>query len=304
VYVLGGAGLLLCLEAATGKVVWQFDLREKFKGTPAQWGFASSPLVEGDRLFVMGTGGSGHALAAFDKDKGSLLWSALDDPPGYSSPVGMTVAGARQVVFFTGTRLVGVKPEDGKLLWEYPWKNKVTVNAATPLPLRARDPEGQLLHYVFISTGYGKGCVLVKVEPHKGGEFRARSVYQSSELCCHFATPVRRGNYLYGLDETRDLTCFDVRHGRVRWRFRAEDGEEGPRRRGFKKGSLLRVDDYLLLLGEEGRLALAEANPERYRELASAQPFRTRCWALPVLADGRLYLRDQHRVQCRDLRQR
>jgi outer membrane protein assembly factor BamB len=292
VYALGGAGLLLCLKADTGKVVWERDLLAEFKGKVATWGFASSPLVEGGRVFVMATGQAGHTLAAFDKRDGTPLWSALDDPPGYSSPVAVTVAGARQVLFYTGTRLVGVTPGEGKLLWQYPWANAQQVNAATPLPLRARGPKGEVLHYVFVSSGYGKGCALVKIEPHGQGQFRARAVYQSNELYCHFASPVRRGNYLYGLDETRDLTCLDLRTGEVSWRFRGR----------FRKGSLLRVDDHLLLLAEDGRLALAEADPGRYQEVASARPGLSHCWTVPVLADGRLYLRDQSRILCLDLR--
>jgi outer membrane protein assembly factor BamB len=301
VYVLGGGGRLMCLKADTGEVIWEHDLPAELKGSVPKWGFASSPLVEGDRVFVTAAGRQG-TVACFDKREGTLLWSALDDPPGYSSPVAVTIAGVRQVVFFTGRQLVGLAPEDGEVLWKYPWETKFEVNAATPLPIRARSAGGKELHYVFISSGYEKGCALVKIEPPRGGQgqFRAIRVYRSNALECHFASPVRRGDYLYGLDEKRDLTCLDLRTGAVRWRLNdpGPDGAEAPRRRGFKKGSLLRVDDYLLLLSEDGRLVLAEANPDRYQEVASAQPTRRRCWTLPVLADGRLYLRDQAVGQC------
>jgi hypothetical protein len=124
------------------------------------------------------------------------------------------------------------------------------------------------------------------------GSFEARAVYRSNELCCHFSSPVLHGEYLYGLDETRDLTCLDVRTGKVRWR-----------KRGFRKGSLLRVDDRLIVLGEDGRLALVACDPEAYREVARARPFQGRCWTLPVLADGRLFLRDQSEVVCLELRE-
>src|SRR5262249_11463311 len=147
--------------------------------------------------------------------------------------------------------------------------------------------DGQKLDYVFISSGYSKGCALVRLFPPeggKGGPFRAERVYESNELCCHFASPVRYQDYVYALDETRDLTCLDLRTGQVKWR-----------EKGFRKGSLLRVDGYLLVLGEDGRLALLEATPQEYRERARWKPFRNgnRCWTLPALAEGKLFLRDQ-----------
>jgi outer membrane protein assembly factor BamB len=119
----------------------------------------------------------------------------------------------------------------------------------------------------------------------EGDAFTTRAVYESNELCCHFASPVRRGNYIYGLDEQRDLTCLDLRKGKAVWR-----------QRGFLKGSVILVDDTLLLLGENGNLALAEASPEGYMALAMARPLRDRCWAMPALAGGLLLIRDRKSV--------
>ncbi|MFO0842156.1 MAG: PQQ-binding-like beta-propeller repeat protein [Gemmataceae bacterium] len=298
VYTLGAAGLLLCLNAADGKVVWEHDLAAELGAAPPRWGLACSPLVEGDRLFV--AIGGRRSLAAFDKATGELVWAGLSDDPGYSSPVAATIDGARQVIFFTGTRLVGVAPKDGSLLWEYPWKTSFDVNAATPVVFRARSggAEGT---YVFISSGYTRGCGLVKVE-RRGGGLMARRVYESSELCCHFSTPVRHKDHIYAFDETRDLTCLDLRTGEVRWRFDRPEGAEGLRAVGYQKGSLLRVGELLLALGETGKLALVEATPEAYREVAAARPFRDRCWTLPVLAEGRLLVRDWKQVLCLDVR--
>jgi outer membrane protein assembly factor BamB len=298
VFTMGSAGLLLCLDLATGKVVWQKDLRREVGAIAPRWGFACSVLVEGDRVYVAPGGTSGRCLAAFHKEDGKLAWVAQDDPAGYSSPVLMTVAGVPQVVFFTGRRLLGVTPDEGKLLWEFPWETQFEVNAATPLPIRAElprsgraTPDSKPLDYVFISAGYRKGCALVKVIPEGKGRFHARAVYESNELCCHFSSPVRIADHLYALDETRDLTCLELRTGQVKWR-----------QRGFRKGSLIGVDGKLIVLGENGHLALVEADPERYHELARCKPFRNRCWTLPVLADGRLLLRDQQKVLCLKLR--
>jgi outer membrane protein assembly factor BamB len=291
-FILSSSGVLMCLDTSNGKVIWERDLLQLIGAAPPRWGFACSPLVEGDRVFVAAGGSDNRCLAAFDKE-GKQLWTSQNDPAGYSSPIAVTINKVRQIVFFTGRRLLGVTPEEGKLLWEFPWQTDFEVNAATPLVIRGRNAKTkEELTYLFISSGYGKGCALVKIIT-EGGGFRANPVYASNELCCHFASPVRHREHVYGLDEKRDLTCLSLRTGKVAWR-----------RRGFQKGSLIRVDDRLIVLGENGNLALLEANPNDYVELARARPFRDRCWTLPVLAGGRLFLRDQKKVLCLNLRNR
>jgi outer membrane protein assembly factor BamB len=291
-YTVSSSGVLMCLATADGKVKWERDLRQELAAVPPKWGFAFSPLVEEGRVFVSPGARDGRSLAAFDKETGKLLWEAQDDPAGYSSPIAATVAGVRQIIFFTGKRLLGVTPDQGRLLWEFPWHTQYEVNAATPVVIHGRSGKEELT-WVFISSGYGKGCALVKIISREG-KFEAKAVYESNELECHFVSPVRYGDHLYALDERRDLTCLDLRTGKAVWR-----------ETGFLKGSLIRIDDRLLVLGENGKLALIEANPKEYRELARARPLRdNRCWALPVVADGRLFLRDRRQVLCLNLRKR
>ncbi len=302
-YTVSPAGRLLCLQASTGEPRWQIDLVEKLGGQPPRWGFSFSPLVEDGLVYALPGGRAGRGLAAFDARTGELAWASQNDPAGYSSPLAVTIGGVRQVVFFTGRRLLGVTPKEGELLWEFPWETQHDVNAATPVAIRARAGTREEV-YLFISSGYSKGCALLRVAA-EDGRFAAKLVYESNELCCHFASPVLHGDCLYALDETRDLTCLDVRTGAVRWRkgdarFRKKSALRG----GFQKGSLIRVDDRLLVLGEDGRLGLVECDPEGYRETALARPLRGRCWTQPVLADGRLLLRNQSEVVCLDLRKR
>jgi outer membrane protein assembly factor BamB len=288
-YTVSSWGLLLCLDAATGKVKWQKDLVEEIGARVPRWGFATSPLVEGGRVYVMPGGGNGQSLAAFDKATGKLIWASENDQAGYSSPTAISSGGVRQIVYLTGDRLVGVTPDAGKVLWQFAWHDRFNVNAATPVFVRGKEG-GKEDDYLFISSGYHKGCALVKLTQPKAGTFEAKKVYESNELCCHFGSPVLHGGQLYACDETRDLTCMDVRTGEVKWR-----------KSGFKKGSLLRVDDRLLILGEQGHLALADCDGEEYREAARCRPFRGRCWTMPVLAGGRLYLRDQSEIVCLDV---
>jgi outer membrane protein assembly factor BamB len=288
-YTVGSGGKLLCLDVTDGSLRWQKDLLSEFNATPPRWGVAFSPLIDGDLLFTSPGGDHGNSLAAFNKMTGALVWKSLDEPTGYSSPLAVTIAGTRQIVFFLGKHLVGVRANDGQPCWRYPWDTPFDVNAATPLAFEARRGD-RILHYVFISSGYGTGCALVKIA-QTGTGFEARQVYRGNQMCSHFASPVRRGDYLYGIDDAR-LTCMELRTGKVKWT-----------RAGINKGSLLRVDDYLLVLGENGRLFLLDASPQRHEPLAEARPFREgRCWTMPVLADGFLLLRNERQMKCFDLR--
>jgi outer membrane protein assembly factor BamB len=287
VYTVGAAGLFHCLDLADGKEIWKKDLRADFNAPGGQWGHAFSPLVEGD-LVITAPGGPGAALVAFDKKTGSLAWKALDELAGYSSPILFTAGGVRQVVAFNGNSVVGVSPADGTMHWRHPWDTNFHVNAATPITFHAKNGD-KVLDYVFISSGYGRGCALLKIEG-EGGRFRARPVYEGNQLCSHFASPVRYRDHVYGFNEST-LVCLDLRTGEVLWK-----------KSGYNKGTLLRVDRYLLVLGERGNLALLEASPQEPEPLAVAQPLKSnRCWTMPVLADGRLFLRDEKQVQCLDL---
>jgi outer membrane protein assembly factor BamB len=277
VFSVASDGRVMRAKATTGEVVWEVPLGL----SPPRWGFAASPLVVGEKIYAAGV--------AFDRETGSRLWG-LKDAPGYSSPLALSLAGDRQILFFAGSHLVAVAAEDGAERWRFPWPTFSQVNAAMPVVIPARTNTSKYA-YIFISSGYGKGTALLKVAPDARGRVRVQPVYETNELCCHFASPVRVGDYLYGLDEERDLTCLNLRTGEVQWR-----------QRGFRKGSLIRLDDKLLLLGETGNLALVQANPEKYQELAKARPFRDRCWAAPAFAAGQLLMRDRKTIQIWDLR--
>ena len=288
-YTVGGTGVLHCFKAFTdnpnGELVWRKNLLDEFGAKNLKWGVSFSPLVEGRLVFVMPGGPGGNALAALDKDTGAVAWKAFDDEPSYSSPVAATLAGRRQVVFFTFWRLLGVEPQTGRLLWAFPWRGAtidLPINIATPLVIGEE--------YVFISSGYDKGCALVKVE--KGGDgLRAVQVYKNRRLRSHFASAVRHGEALYGFDDT-NLACMDLKTGQSRWK-----------ERGFDKGSLIVAEGRLIVLGERGKLALVEAAPEEYREVSSFEHTeQPATWTSPALAGGRLYVRDKTRLVCYQLR--
>jgi outer membrane protein assembly factor BamB len=282
VYSVGILGRFQCRDALSGELKWEHGLLDKYGAPVLQWGTSFSPLVEGD-LVITTPGGPG-ASVAFDRRTGREVWKALSDKAGYSSPIAVTLDGERLVIVFTGEAVVGLTAAEGRPCFRYPWATTADVNAATPIAFRTRVGDVERL-YLFITSGYNKGCGLFNIRG-KADDYRVKLVYASDRMCCHFSTPVRSGDHVYGFNETQ-LTCLDLRTGKVRWK-----------ESGFRKGSLIRAGGSLIVLGEEGRLALVEANPEKFHELATARVFSSRCWTLPAMAQGRLFLRDEEKAVC------
>ncbi|HEY7315186.1 MAG TPA: PQQ-binding-like beta-propeller repeat protein [Gemmataceae bacterium] len=284
IYAVGPTGIFHCLRADTGERLWRHDLLEEFHGRTMQYGVSFSPLVEGDLVYATPGGPDGNAVVAFDKVSGRVVWKALDDPMGYSSPIAVTAAGVRQLLVLTNEALVSLSPTDGKVYWRYPWKTANGFNIATPLAFG---------DYVLISSAYGKGCALLEIAAERDGSLCARRVYEHNRLRNYFASSIRWGNHLYGFDE-KDLVCMDLHTGVEAWR------EKGIR--SFGKGSLLAAAGHLIVLGESGTLWLIEATPAGYREKASCRVSTNKCWTVPVLADGKLYVRDESHLVCLDVR--
>jgi outer membrane protein assembly factor BamB len=281
VYAVGPTGVFHCLRADTGERIWRHDLLKEFHAKQPRYGVSFSPLVDGELVYALPGGPNDGCVAAFEKCSGRLVWHALGDEPGYSSPVCATLAEVRQLLVLTNEALVSLSPADGRIYWRYPWPIKDGFNIATPLTFG---------NYVFISSAYGKGCALLEVTSNADGSLRVQEVYEHNRMRNYFASSVRYGEHVYGFDNS-DLACMELRTGTVVWR-----------ERGFRKGSLLIADGRLIVLAEHGRLALAEAAPEGYRERAAFQISKNKCWTVPVLAGGRLYVRDENHLYCLDLR--
>jgi outer membrane protein assembly factor BamB len=294
VYTLGASGVFLCLEAAPqgdrARLLWRHDLLSKYQAKLPKWGVASSPLVVGG-LIIVQPGGNKGSVVAFDRVTGQEKWTALDDSSGYSSPVAATAAGAPQVICFTARRMVGLRVEDGGLLWEFGWRTPNDANIATPLV--ADD-------YVFLSSDYGAGCALLELKAQGDGGVSARPVFvrRNKVMRNQSSTCVLHNNHLYGFDvagygDRVFLRCVDVRTFEEKWNEPFVKD----------KASLLFADGHLLVLTEEGVLSLVEATPAGYRKKASAEVLDgSQCWALPALAGGRLYLRDNKYIVCLEMK--
>ena len=287
-YVLGAEGMLLALRTADGGEVWRKDLVAEFGGEIPRWGFSTSPLVEGDLVLVEAGGVVSNILlnmitehseeataVALDKNTGTLVWSALDDKMSYSSPIAYTVDGVRQVAFFNAYALVGMAPADGKVLWRFPWKTRYDVSASTPVFL----PPDR----IFISGG-DEGAVV------RVGDKAVDQVWKNGTMVNHFSTSVYYDGHIYGFDQSI-LKCIDAETGVEKWKAR-----------GYAKGTLIIAGGDLIILGEQGNLGLAAATSEDFVEKANVPMMSGRCWTVPALSGGRLYIRDEQEIVAVDLR--
>jgi outer membrane protein assembly factor BamB len=280
VYTVGATGIMHCLK--DGASIWSKNLMEDFGAALPKWGVAFSPLVLGERVYILPGGPAGNSMAALDKNTGGVIWKQHDDRAGYASPIPATFHQQPQILFLTGSRLVSVHPDTGEQLWEFPWAIENECNIASPLVVE---------DYVFLSAYYGKGCAVLKIDKTKEA-WQPSLVYKNKRMRNHISTSVFLKGCIYGFDDKR-LKCMDFRTGEVLWE-----------QEGFDKGSVLAFDERLIIYGANGLLALAAANPKEYVEKASFQFSKQgkSCWSAPVLANGRLYVRDQERLVCFDVR--
>ena len=258
VYTVSKSGKVFCLDAVTGKVIWQRELGLK----APMWGFASSALVHGKAVIF----NAGHAGVAYDMNNGQVLWSSADDECGYATPVPFEQEGKRRIALFAKDNIISVNPDNGKVLWTYPWKTEHDVNAADPVVSGMQ---------VFVTSGYGRGASLVDFSGSQ-----PQKVWENKNMRSHMSGPVLIGGFLYGFDDNR-LTCLDWKTGEKKW------DEKSP-----QKGALVAAGDKLIVIGESGRLAIIEASPTAYKEIAAAKVLDGRCWTMPVLSNGRIYVRN------------
>jgi outer membrane protein assembly factor BamB len=300
VYALGGNGDLLCAETATGKERWRKNLPAELEaqvnpigGGPKNlgWGYTWSPLVDGDSLICV-PGGPKGTVAALDKRTGQVRWrsSELTDQAAYTSPLVITVDGVKQYVVLTNRGLAGVAAADGKLLWKHS-KNYGTEVVNTPLV------QGPLL---FTTVGSGAGCELVKLE-RDGDKFKAESVYANKNMANHHGDVVLISEHVYGFSEGKGWICQELKDGRIVWSERQK----------LRAGACTYADGHLYCYGEDdGTAVLIEASPGGWKESGRFKiPQQTKLrkpngkiWTPPVVADGKLYLRDQELLFCFDIR--
>lgn len=268
VYTLSREGHFLCLDASSGDVIWSKHIVDDYGAVTPQWAFASSPMILDNMVIVDG----GMAIA-LDKSTGDLIWKTKDYGDvwddiknaggGYSTAIAIKLDDSQRLAIFNASGLVILDPKDGSELMLHPWKTSYNINAATPVISGDE---------IFISSGYNVGCALLNVSGDK-----PVVVWQNKNMRNQFHSSILLDGHIYGFDESR-LNCLDWKTGDKIWS-----------QKGFGKGSLMIADGKLIILSDKGKLAIAEASPDGFKEIASAKVLDGLCWTVPVLSNGKIY---------------
>jgi len=273
-YTLSRLGLVHCLDAETGAKLWSRNIQIDFGGQKPTWDYSMSPIVDGAQL-VLCPGGDNAAVVALDKNTGDTIWAdGGSDIPGYATPVVAEILGVKQYLVFTGVSLIGVAADSGQLLWRFPWKTSYDVNAATPLISGNR---------ILITSGYGHGCTMVEITAEG-----PQALWQNKELQAQFSSPVAYNGHIYGVGDPGFLVCLDPATGGALWK-----------QPGFEKGGLCAVDGVIVVMtGSNGKITMVNAVPTGYEELGQIKPLDGQSWTAPIIADGKLLVRNRTALVC------
>jgi len=278
IYVYDSELQISCLSAATGSLLWQRDVLQDFEGRKIAWSNATSPVIDGDMLFLAG-GGPGESLIALDKMNGEVVWKNSDERMTHANPVLATIHGQKQLIYFLQSGLVAVAPANGDELWrtEFPYS---TSSAAMPVVA------GEL---VYCSAGYGVGAGLFRISHSMSVENVWR---KPNKLMNHWSTPVFHEGHLYGIYEFKKygkapLQCVELATGDIKWK-----------QRGFGPGNCIIVGDKVIALSDSGELVIAKATPTEYVELSRAKVLEGKCWSTPAYSAGHVYIRSTQEGAC------
>jgi outer membrane protein assembly factor BamB len=260
--------------------MWGKNILSDNQASNLPWAMAASPLIVDDKVIVLPGGTSGKSVVAYNKMTGAPVWKVLNDVQAYVSPMLVELAGRRQIVVVSSSRVVGLVPEDGKLLWSYAWDTNNGINVSQPIVVDQ--------NRFFISSGYGKGAALVEVKG-SGNSYTATTIWENSMMKNKFNSSVLHNGYVYGLDEGI-LSCLDVNTGERKWK----DGRYG-------YGQVILAGGHLIVTSDQGEIALVKATPNQYTEVARFTALQGQTWNYPAIASGRLLVRNSTEMAAYDI---
>ena len=295
-YAMGVNVVMHCLNKRTGRVLWKRDLVEDFGAPVPGRGYASSPIAYGDTVIVPvdrqregddeeegAAEGQGQCLMAFDQKDGELVWKSQDFQVTYSSPILINFDGEDQLVVFMAAEVAGVDPSNGELLWLHKLPGE---NANMSTPLWAGDD------LIVVSAAYGSGTRVIRLK-RENRQTVPEELWYSRKMRIHHANPIRIGDHIYGSSGDFGPAFFmgmNVHTGEIAWR-----------ERGFAKATCVCGDGKVIMLDEDGQLALATVSPEGLNILSKCKVTEPLSWAAPTLVGSTLYIRDRQRIMALDL---
>lgn len=269
-YCLSGFGKFSALSKKNGKILWMVNLPEEFGTTIPRWGFSTSPVVVED-IVILETGGvEARTFTAFDKKTGEVKWSRGNGNASYNSPVIATIDGQTNIVFALDTMLYAYNPA-GEEIWNF----RMPLRAPMSIPV-FMEP-----NRFFVSSVSRTGGFVVEVN---GSE--SKEVFTSTTMQNEWSSSCYKDGYLYGFSRAK-LQCVSAETGVMMWG-----------KRGFGKGSLIIVDDKLVVLSDQGKIIVVDANPQEYKELGSFQALDGKSWTAPSFAEGKLFVRNLSKMSC------
>ncbi len=314
VYTLGAMGDLLCLDADKGKVLWSKNFPKDYGARVPFWGFASSPLLDGDRLICL-VGGEGSAVVAFHKDTGKQLWKALSvDEIGYCPPVIFEAGGKRQLIIWHPTALVSLDPASGRAYWSVKFRTKANLTIPTP----------RLSGDLLLVSSFYNGAVMLKLDKDRpaahilwkskhfnslrpGSEQPENTDNLSSIMC----TPYFKDGFIYGVCSYGELRCLKADTGERVWQTHQATGGKSVR---WANAFLVPQGDRFFLFNEHGDLIIARLTPRGYDEIGRAHvleptnkmarlgnPNRLVIWSHPAFAHKAMFARSDEKLVCVDL---
>lgn len=273
IYGLSSYGKLTACSKKDGKLLWQVDFINKFKSTIPQWAFSSSPILIDNNLIVEVGGTEKRAFMCFNKNTGDELWKNGAGTATYSSPAIATIDNEKIIIFANGRKLHALNTQ-GDTLWTY--KSHSANTMAMPVVFDTNK--------VFVSSVRSSGFIVLEIKNNKPHE-----IAKGSSMKNDYSSSVYHDGCIYGF-HTATLQCISLETGEKKWT-----------KRGFGKGSLIRVNDQLLVLSDKGKLIQIKATPEAYQEMGSFQAIQGKSWTAPSYEKGKLYVRNLTEMACYDL---
>jgi outer membrane protein assembly factor BamB len=282
-YTVGSVGMLHALNKETGKVVWSHDLYKEYGGKKMGRGYSCSPLAYKNTL-IMTLGGTDQTIVAFNQKDGSVAWKSLNLDLSPSSPLLINVDGQDQMVMFLGKEIVGVDPNNGTPLWSHGHVTEWGLNIS--VPVWGSD------NLLFLSSAYSGGSRVIKLT-QKAGKTTVEELWSHKRLRLHHGTAIRIGDYVYassGDFGPSFLAGVNIKTGEIAFQDRS-----------FPKTNLLYADGRLIILDEDGNLALATVSPEGLKVVSKVALMKNIAWTAPTLVGSKLYLRDRRTITALDL---